>query len=444
MICKFKKTLNDYHMIEDGDTVVVGLSGGADSVTLLHLLNLVKDEYNINLIAVHVNHCLRGSEADNDMKFAEDYCKTLGVEFRPFIVDVSKEAEKTGESFEECGRRIRYEIFNKVCDNAKIATAHTLSDNIETVIMNFVRGTGISGLCGIPPVRDNIVRPVINFSREEIEQYCKDNNLNYVTDSTNKCDEYKRNYIRHNIIPNLYRLNPSFNSAFSNCISLLKDDKNYLYNEVNRLIQDSKIDDTKYDVSVLLDSDISIRSKALSEIIFNFCGTYPEKKHVEILEELLQSSGKAQITAGIFAFVKRKVLYFEKALNESDEFCIAISGEGEYKLPKGKVVIKSCTHKVYNDLLYNSVSCDKICSNLIIRSRKAGDKITLQKRNVTKTLKKLFCEDNIPESKRGEIPVIADGENIVWVYGYGTDKKYIQNDEDVKKYIIEFLEEKQC
>ena len=189
---KAKKAINEYRMLENVSTVVVGLSGGADSVCLLHVLYTLKDEYKLNLIASHVNHGIRGEEAENDALFSKNFAETLGADFKLLQVDCVKEAQENGETTEEAGRRLRYEFFNSLCEdeNTVIATAHNSNDNLETVVFNITRGSALSGAKGIPPKRDNIIRPLIFCSRAEIEGYCKENNLSFVTDSTNLSDDY--------------------------------------------------------------------------------------------------------------------------------------------------------------------------------------------------------------------------------------------------------------
>ncbi len=195
-------------MIDRGDTVVVGVSGGADSVCLLHFLSTIRGEYDIVLKAVHINHGIRGEEAERDEIFVKSLCEKLCVELFTFHRDVPSLAKEFGLGIEECGRRVRYEAFSSL--NAdKIAVAHTSSDNFETVLFNLIRGTSLTGISGIKPKRDKIIRPLINITRSEVEDYCAENELDYIIDSTNLSTEYTRHKIRHNVIPILKSINPS-------------------------------------------------------------------------------------------------------------------------------------------------------------------------------------------------------------------------------------------
>ena len=209
------RTIEKYNLLEKGDKIVVALSGGADSVSLLDALYSLKELYNLTIYTAHVNHGIRGEEADRD----ENFCKMLSKKYNAelFIkkADVKAIAQQQKISEELCGRNVRYTFFEELSKklDAKIATAHTASDNAETLLFNIIRGTSVSGAGAIPPRRDNIIRPLIELTRADIEQYCVDNRLEYVNDSTNYTDEYTRNNIRHNIIPILTRINPNFEQA---------------------------------------------------------------------------------------------------------------------------------------------------------------------------------------------------------------------------------------
>ncbi|MBO5856977.1 MAG: tRNA lysidine(34) synthetase TilS, partial [Clostridia bacterium] len=178
---KAKKAIEKHKMLNKGDTVVVGLSGGADSVCLLHFLNSIKTEYNLTIISAHINHGIRGEEAEKDALFSKTFSENLNVDFRLLKVDCVNEAKKNGETVEEAGRRIRYEFFNSLIgkENSVIATAHNSNDNMETIIFNITRGSSLNGAKGIPPKREIIIRPLIFCTREEIEGYCKENSLEF-------------------------------------------------------------------------------------------------------------------------------------------------------------------------------------------------------------------------------------------------------------------------
>ena len=184
----------------DNRNITVALSGGADSMALLSVLLEIKGEFSLNITAAHFNHRIRGAEADRDEAFVKEYCEKKGVELFLGSGDVPSYAKEQGLSLELAARELRYEFLKSV-SKGNVATAHTASDNAETVIFNLTRGSGAEGLCGIPPKRDIFIRPLILATREQIEEYCKENDIPFVNDSTNFCDDYTRNKIRHNVIP---------------------------------------------------------------------------------------------------------------------------------------------------------------------------------------------------------------------------------------------------
>ena len=204
IIDKIYRYIEQNNMLTDCERVVVGLSGGADSVCLLMVLKgyIERRHLQTELCAVHVNHGIR-QEAGDDEEFARALCERMGVEFMAYHIDAAGLAKQLGMSVEEAGRKERYRIFNEACKgcNARIAVAHHMNDQAETVLMNLSRGTSLKGIGGIRPVRDNIIRPLLSVTRAEVEEVLKDFNQPYVTDATNLCNDYTRNSLRNVVIP---------------------------------------------------------------------------------------------------------------------------------------------------------------------------------------------------------------------------------------------------
>ena len=236
-----QQTIEKYNMFNHGDTVVVGVSGGADSVMLLHCLNTIKDKYNLHLIAAHVNHKIRPGDAENDALFVENLCKEWGIEFHLKEVDIKALAKETGMGEEEAGRFVRYGFFRDLCMDedgnyiGKIATAHNANDNVETVLMRFMRGTGIQGLSGISYKRDNIVRPILGVTRADIEAYIEENGLTHITDKTNFESIYTRNKIRLELIPFMQEMfNPNLIETVTNNIQTYREDTEFIEGFVDK------------------------------------------------------------------------------------------------------------------------------------------------------------------------------------------------------------------
>nr|MDE6658573.1 tRNA lysidine(34) synthetase TilS [Eubacterium sp.] len=219
--------VNIENLVAENDVILIALSGGADSVFLAEYFKSIQDKYSLTLKAAHIEHGIRGQESIDDCKFVEQYCKESGIECFVLHINVPEEAKNAGKGVEEYSREKRYEFFNSVdCD--KIATAHTLSDNIETLIFRLARGTSIKGLCGIPPKRDKIIRPLLNLKGEEIRWYLDENNIRYCVDSTNANNAYNRNHIRNKIIPLFSKLNENYESAFERLIESINEDNDFI------------------------------------------------------------------------------------------------------------------------------------------------------------------------------------------------------------------------
>lgn len=414
MINKVKSVIGKYDMLSEGATVVVGVSGGSDSMALLSILNLLKKDYGIKLIAAHVNHGLRGKSADRDEKFVADYCDSNGIECHILKADVAAEAKENGMGFEECGRKVRYNFFNSFGDNVIIATAHNLSDRTETFLFNFARGSSLRGLCSIPAVRGNIIRPLIECTKDEINAFCKENSIEYVTDETNSDVSYARNRIRHNVVSQLKQINPSFEDCASRCINSLNEDEAFLNALAHDLVRSSE-KAGGYDAEILSDAALPLMKRALIMITEMNTGVTPEYRSLEKIIALLKNGGNTQINGGVTVRVRKEILDFP---SES-------SGISSVELETEIVNIKEINNlqNISNRYLEYFLDCDKIHGKVFVRRREAGDKITLAKRNCTKSLKKLFNELSVPPEKRDSIAVIADDNGLLILEGVGIDKR---------------------
>ena len=423
MTSKVIKTITEHCMISKGDTVGVGLSGGADSVALLHILVSNKDALGIEIIkGIHIHHGIRGDEADRDLNFSKNLCEKLGVEFVCFYADVPAEAQKTGESIEECARRIRYDFFSQ-SDCTKIATAHNLNDNMETVIFNMTRGTSIKGLCGIPYVRENYIRPLLDCTRNEIEQYLKRNSLDFVTDSTNLCDDYTRNKIRHNVIPQLFSLNPSFDKAFSNCVDSVKLANDYVVQSANEILENARnTEDEIYDCKKIQNCHKAVKNQVISLILKEQGVPDITKKYIDAVAYIVANGGKANLGGNITADSDRIFLRFGE-IEEIEHFEIQIMNNADkVKTPLGVLTIKQLFKEDLQNLnkfeMKDSIDCDKICGNLTIRNRIDGDYYCPMSR-VNKKLKKLFNEYKISAYDRSKMLIISDDNGIIWTQYFG-------------------------
>ncbi len=431
MICKVIETIEKYRLLENFSSVAVGVSGGADSMCLLHILSSLKDKYGITIKAVHINHNLRGEEALRDENLVRDYCREKGIELTVHSVDVSALASELGVGTEECGRKVRYECFEKAeCD--AVAVAHSLSDSIETTVYNLLRGTGLKGLCGIPVKREpNIIRPLIFCTREEIEAYCEKENIPYITDSTNLTDDYTRNYIRHNIIPSFEKVNSSSVGNISRTCAVLSEENDFIEKSACDLIRDAKTD-RGYDAEIFYSSHPAVRKRAVLILLCEKMTKQPLYIHTDLLNSIIESKGgKVEVSADMYAVVKDGILSFTGA-DEKVEFWQTSFVEGKAESPYGVYRIIG-EADVTDDGAFDA---DKITDELIISSRNEGDRFTFRNRKITKSLKKLFNEMKIPVSDRDKKAVLRDGENIIWVEGVGVNAHYIPDKSSKKIFVI--------
>ena len=246
---KILNTIKKYNLIESGDSIVIGVSGGPDSICLLHVLNLLKKELNFNIYVAHINHMIR-KEADEETEYVKEFCKNLGVECFVKKVDVLNISKQEKQGTEETGRKIRYEFFEEVMQKTnsnKMATAHNNNDKVETIIMNILRGSGNSGLKGIEPMRDGkCIRPLIEIERTEIENYCFDNNLDPKIDKSNSDNVYTRNKIRNIVIPYIKEeFNPNIIKTINRLSDVSTEENEYLENITKEVFKEININGVK-------------------------------------------------------------------------------------------------------------------------------------------------------------------------------------------------------
>lgn len=442
MLDSVKSAVRRYNMLYAGASVTVALSGGADSVALLHCLLSLRDEFDITVSAAHLNHCLRGEESDRDEQFVRELCQSLNVQLACERADVLSVSENEGLSIELAARKVRYEFLERVSDGL-IATAHTASDSIETVLHNMARGTGLKGICGIPPKRDRFIRPLINVTRSEVEQYCEQNGLKYCIDSTNSDEKYTRNHIRHSVVPKLREVNAQAVKNTSLMCEALRDDADFLDSYTAEAVKKIKKDDG-LSVEGLLQLHPAIRSRCVAVAYCERVERQPEHRHIESILRLLEQGGRVSIQADFVAEVKNGVLRFVPLpkgeilpLISVEDLPFEADGLRIYILPRDEFQNFS---KFNSLLLNNALDYGKICGKLTLRGRLPQDKISLLGRNCTKTLKKLFNEAKVDEYLRETTPILADDNGALWVRGFGIDRRVAVTDDTDTVLIIDASE----
>ena len=434
---KFLQTVRRYNMFSSGQTVCVGFSGGADSVCLLDLLDQHKTLLGIRLIAAHVNHCLRGKESDDDEAFVKSFCRKRDIPLNVLRVDVAAEAEKTGESIELCARRIRYAFFDSLGSD-KIATAHTGTDNVETMLMNLSRGTSLHGLSGIPPVRGKILRPLIEFTRQDTESYCRENNLDYRTDSSNLSDDYMRNRFRHNVIPAFRHIYPAFDTSAMRCLENLRLEDDYMQSRTISCY-DEAVSENRLVLSEYKKLHPALRFRVLGRFLTSAHEIDYETLHLKRIDENIDCAGFTITLPGGSRIVNDGI-YLSVVSNEDKTTSQPSVSIRKHSLSDLWFNGFQLDFKVadYDQIEPCSESCidfDALDEIIEIRTILPGDRIRLKKRNCSKTLKKMYTEMHIPSGIRRLYPVVADSRGVIWAYGVGPDETRLISS-DTKKILI--------
>ena len=323
------KTIQKYNLINSQDRIVIGVSGGPDSMCLLDILNKLKEKLNIEIFVAHINHMIR-KEADEETEFVKNFCDEIGVKCFVKKIDVIKKSTDEKIGTEEAGRKARYDFFEEVMKTVganKIATAHNANDNAETVLMNIFRGTGTQGLKGIEPIRDEkFIRPIIECERADIENYCEQNNLNPKIDLSNFENEYTRNKIRNIIIPELKKeFNPNIIKALNKLSVLAKQENEFIQNYVENLVENELdinfTDYTSIDLKKFNNLEYFIKSKVILKLIQKVLGSTQgiEKIHIDDIIKLCSKNiGNKYLTPNknVKVLVKSGRIYFIKLLRE--------------------------------------------------------------------------------------------------------------------------------
>lgn len=452
MLNQVRKTIFCHTLIEPGDRVLVALSGGADSVCLLDCLMSLQDELGISVAAAHLNHCLRGDESDGDEAFVRQLCEERQLPLFVCRKDIRVIAKETGTGLEAAGRNARYAFFHDLQKKEgfhKIATAHHAGDNIETVLMRLVRGTGPSGLGGIPYKNGTVIRPLLDVTRQDIEAYTKEHALSFRTDSTNSEKIYTRNRVRHSLVPLIEQeYNPNFQKNFQEQIKLYSACSDYLKNEVQKLCIKLTLPFSggyAFDCSRLLQEPAFLISMLLHTLLQELADGQILACHVEAAKSLVaEGKGAVSMPGGVIAEVCHKRLYLRRNIPVKT-FFYDLPHEGELFIPEtnGYIICQIVTEipehrkadSVYLDI--QKLSGKK----LSVRSRQAGDYFYPKGLCGRKKLQDYFVDNKIPHFMRDTIPVITAGEDIVWLAGLRADERFVKTKGKGPVFCIRYIKE---
>jgi len=434
---KTLKFIDANNLIEKGDKVLVAFSGGADSVFLLNFLLKFKRRLGIELSAFHLNHKLRGKSADQEEKFCSDFCKKNKIEFHSVSKDIKALARKKKISVEEAGRDIRYaELLKtaKKCNAEKIATAHNLSDNAETILLNFVKGTGIKGLAGIPVSRKNIIRPILCLSSDEIRKYLNANKISYKVDKSNFSNDYERSFLRNEIIPKLkQKLNPRVEEKITNTATILKDVNSFIENQVVQIGQNiARFDGKELEINVKKISklDVGFRSILFKSILEKNFKIDLDSENIKALVELVNSQTGSMIhyKENVVAFKDRDLLIISRHSKKSNQRINKKIRIGQkLKIDDKWISIEEINKKnvkFINDKSVEFISGDLLENVFEVRKWKAGDKFQPIGMKGTKNISDYLSDEKVSsQSKKGNL-VLTNSGKIVWVIGLRIDERF--------------------
>lgn len=409
-------------LMKPGDRVVCAVSGGADSVAMLHCLLSLRQTLEIEVAAVHYNHCLRGEASDQDEAFVCGLCASWGVPLETARGDVAAHAAQTGQSVEEAARQLRYDFL--LSQRGLVAVAHNADDQVETVLLNLLRGTGLKGLCAMEPKRGRVIRPLLTVTRAEIEAYLAEHSLPHREDATNGEDDALRNRLRHHVTPLLKRENPNLPDTVARMTALLRQDEDHLAEQTRELLERAKRDGG-YDCPTLREAPAVLRRRAIRQLLEI---PKPAMVHVEAVERLLEDlrgSARVELPGGWVMEREYDLLRLART-GENRRFAPVTLKLGEQTVLSGTFWEVSVTGPVILEKSVDSISTFALKYDMIkkdctvgVRTRQTGDSLRLS--GGTKSLKKLMIDRKIPAACRDSLPVFTDGTNILAVYGLGTD-----------------------
>ena len=441
---KIIRFITENNLLKSEDRILVALSGGPDSVFLLHFLNKFKKKYKIEIGAVHINHLLRGKDSERDVLFCKAICDELSIPFYLLKKNIKTYAKSHKTSLEVAGRKVRYTFFEKVVQKNnynKIATAHNANDNTETVFLNLIKGTGIKGISGIPVKRGNIIRPMLSLIKKEILEYLEENEFEYRIDRSNLSNDFERNYLRNEVIPLIQKnVNPALSQTVLN--SSLNLQSLILGIEKTAEKMRSYIESIK-NTSVLI-------SQAMFSIDNEFIVSYALKQNIDenfsikiesidlkkILSLKNKQTGKSEeLTGNLIAFKERNKILIKKAtsIKKRKNIKLKIGEEillGEKKFSIKNVKIKSFKTNRSKNIEY--ISGDGIKDIFSIREWKKGDKFYPLGMKGSKNISDYLNDIKVESSSKKSQLILTNSDKIVWVIGSRLDDRFKLNSKTKK------------
>jgi tRNA(Ile)-lysidine synthase len=428
--------IDRYNLISDGEKILLGLSGGPDSVFALHFFMKYKNRLKIELACIHFNHMLRGKESDDDENFVRELCKSNEIELHVMNLDVKKYSSENNYSIEEAARHLRYREFNsmmKKTGSSKIVTAHNSNDNTETILLNSIKGTGLSGYSGIPVKRDYVIRPFLSVTKKKIIEYLDNSNYKYCIDSSNYLEDFQRNYLRINIIPEIENnLNPSLHKSVLTTSLNLSSALEYLNILVEKVVGQSIIADENF-VDLDLNHSELDNEYLLGEVLKKICSNhlnieFNRKLFDQVLELKNGQVGKqCDLENNWYVIKERECIRFNHSLIVADDRQMILRA-GEIVEMNGVRIgceyLESDFEAELQDDETEIISADKLDDIFILRKWKSGDKFQPLGMKGTKKISDFLTEQKVPSSDKNNYLVLTNNETIVWVVGLRISEKF--------------------
>ncbi len=432
-----RATIEKYGMLKKGDRVVVGVSGGPDSVALLHILNSLKEIYKIGLHVAHLEHGIRGSESVEDMKFVEDLCGDLSIRITSKQEKTEEIARASNQSVEATARKLRYSFFQEVLESTKsnrIATGHNANDQAETLLLNLLRGSGMAGLVGIrPAMQGRIIRPLIESTRADIEEYLNSKSITYRIDSTNADSRFERNRVRQVLIPMLEKeFNPRIVDSLARTASIFSIVNDYLHGEVEKvvaattLIEEGRV---SIDLESLKEAPVALQHLVLYRVLRSLEGD-DQLVSFDIINAVFnvamrsKSGSRIDIGSGLVALREFDKLLIGRdlALVERYDVQLAIPGSTPVEPAGGTFAAEVMSERPGTGEVYRSgetayFDLSQLELPLRARSWREGDRFVPFGLSGTKKVHDIFVDEKVPITGRSKIPIICDGDGIIWIAG---------------------------
>jgi tRNA(Ile)-lysidine synthase len=438
MIEKVKNFIHRHQLLKQNAVVLVGVSGGPDSLALLHLLWSMKDEWNIFLVAAHVDHMFRGKESEDDLHFVVRFCRELGIRCETKQINVKEYQLKTNLTAQEAARECRYQFFKELMEKYQadfLALGHHGDDQIETILMRLTRGSTQEGYAGIkakrPFATGHIIRPLLAVSKSEIEAYCRRNNLEPRRDPSNEKDVYTRNRFRHHILPFLKDENPNVHEKFQQFSERMTEDENLLEEltkeKMNTVIKEKSKSSVIMNRNEFCQLPLPLQRRGIQLILNYLYEKIPSSLssvHIENVLSFLSGehpSGTLHFPKGLKIVRSYDIGVFRFEEKKGSPFYFTLSFPSRLPLSNGYEIISTQTENFPDEVKGNDwfvIDPDDVTFPLIVRNRRQGDRMKVKGMNGTKKVKTIFIDEKIPLEERDQWPIVEDADgNILWIPG---------------------------